>query len=634
MCGIAGFVETSSLEDRSAAGPEARLKRMLRGLEHRGPDDWGMAFFGFRRESSVEDERVRWLPTHKGRVALGHRRLSILDLSPAGRQPMTSSDGSATITFNGEIYNYVELREELAPQVKYVTQTDTEVLLQAYRRWGVEMLPRLDGMYSFALWDAAAGRLLCARDPLAIKPFYYVWENGLFMFASEPCAVLAGLGRAGRVDNCRLAEFIILGLSDHDEGTCFQEVKQLRGGCWLEVSPTRGPGEPQSFWWPPAPNSGVEAGTVATEVRAEIDAAIRRQLRADVPVGTCLSGGLDSGSIVTTVGELLDGSASRFTALTLFNEGFEGDEARMAALSAQRAGVRWLKVETSFDRLAGDLQRMVQAMGEPFTTLSMFGQYKVMEKAREQSLKVMLDGQGGDEVFLGYPRVALRVLKEYLGHGDLRGMLREWVGFNRNAARPLHQTLLANLYFGTSKLVRWRMGHRLRSVVNRSLFDHVREEVAADFFSNKPVHELQVGELTRYVLPRLLRYEDRNSMAFSVEARVPLLAVPLVDRVLPLPLEWKVRNGWTKYALRMAMSDRLPAEVCWHRRKRGFEVPQRRWVEVVRPQLKKWLLDLPADCPINGHALLALVDAGMGDEHWLWRCISVALWVRFCGVRI
>jgi asparagine synthase (glutamine-hydrolysing) len=295
--------------------------------------------------------------------------------------------------------------------------------------------------------------------------------------------------------------------------------------------------------------------------------------------------------------------------------------------------VRWEKVEAGEEELCGDLERVIGVMGEPFGGLSVLGQYEVMRQARERGLKVMLDGQGGDEVFLGYPRIAQRVIEEQLKRGDVPSALREWRALSRNAALPLCSAILGNVFFGSARLARWRNSRRIQGLVSHSLLEQVRPEVADDLYSRRSVHDLQMRDLTRYCLPLLLRYEDRNSMAFGLEARVPMLAVGLVESVLRLPTHWKVRDGWTKYALRMAMKDRLPQEILWQRRKRGFEVPQRRWVERARPQIAAWLADLPENCPINPAEALARIDAGRGGAQWLWRCLSVALWMRFSGVR-
>ena len=427
MCGVAGFIEWTTADGPGGQQPRLRLDRMLGAVRHRGPDDWGMTFFGLPADCREnEREHVRLRKSEAVGLALGHRRLSVLDLSHRGRQPMETADGSLTITFNGEIYNYIELKEEMAlAGAAFHTGTDTEVLLEAYRRWGVAMLGRLDGMFAFAIWDARVGKLICARDPFGIKPFYYGRDSRRFVFASEPRAVLAGLGTKGHIDVSRVAEFLVLGLADHDSGTSFREVSQLPGGHWLEVDAASGVSEPRPFWR--APDDMITDGEdAAARVREQIDLAVHRQLRADVPVGSCLSGGLDSGSVVATVGRLLGGRTAGFTTFTIANPGFEHDEAERARAMAKWAGMRWIGVEPDIESLGTDLERLVRIQGEPFGSLSICAQYKVMQCARRHGMTVMLDGQGGDEVFIGYHRIAIRVIGEYLRCGRIGPALHEW----------------------------------------------------------------------------------------------------------------------------------------------------------------------------------------------------------------
>lgn len=633
MCGIAGLIDRRGAN--SALGPKVRdrLAVMLRAIKHRGPDDWGMAFFGFQPEILVGDDgHIKWMESVDVHLALGHQRLSIFDLSANGRQPMLSADGAYCITFNGEIYNYVELRHELGRNVEFRTRTDTEVLLEAYRRWGIGMLERLDGMFAFALWDMRAKKLLCARDPMGIKPFYFATQNGVFFFASEPRAILAGLGVSGTVDRARVAEFLVLGVSDHDEGTSYQEVRQLQGGHFLEVDAAGFVSDSRPFWNPPN-SARREVLDVPRLVREQIKVAVQRQLRSDVPVGSCLSGGLDSGTIVANVGETLGSDASRFKALTLTSKNFEGDESELARATARRANVSWEQVEPDEEGMSGDIWHMIQGMDEPFPSLSMLGQRKVMRRAHDLGIKVMLDGQGGDEVFLGYPRVAMRVVGEHLSNGRISSGLRELGRLRQNASQPIGNIFLSNIFFASPSLVHWRNKKRIAGLVEQDFLEEARLEVAEKMYNDQQsVFDLQVGELTHFCLPQLLRFEDRNSMAFGVEARVPLLSVDLVELALGLPLDWKIRDGWTKYALRVAMKDVLPDEVVWCRYKRAFEVPQKRWVEAARPRINRWMADLRRYCPIKAPQLLASVDAGRSGEQWFWRCLSVALWLRFSGV--
>lgn len=632
MCGIAGLIESQRNVD--PAGLRLRVSAMMHRIRHRGPDDWGMALFnGAGDVKAPADERVLVRRTSGATVMLGHQRLSILDLSAAGRQPMQSTGGDVWLTFNGEIYNYVELRRELA-DYEYRSGSDTEVILAAYRRWGVAMLERFDGMFAFALWDAAKQLLVCARDPLGIKPFYYAIADGLFVFASETNAVLAGLGRRGTVDRERVADFLVLGITDHDEGTCYADVKQLRGGDALLLDTSSAVPAPRfvTYWQAPTAVAAQRAN-VAGELYDELRGAVMRQLRADVPVGGCLSGGLDSGAIAATVGDVLGDARGAYAALTLTNAGFEGDESRLAAATASRAGLAWHPVEVSAAQVLAGMRAMIERFDQPFSSLSMFGQYSVFRRARDLGLKVMLDGQGGDEIFLGYERVAQRSVVQWVRDGRPLHAASELLALRRHASIPIRSALAANAVYARPSILAARNQRRMRPLVSDGLAAEFRAEHADAMYSmSGGIFALQRQELVRYSLPRLLRFEDRNSMAFGIEARVPLLARNLVEFALRLPLDSRVHHGWTKYALRQAVSGRLPDEVAWNPIKRGFEVPQQKWVEALKPWLTETLSGVPAHFPLRTDALLAAVDRGEGGSHHIWRGLSVALWARLNDV--
>lgn len=635
MCGIAGLIETSG-----AVAPgvlSERLRSMMSLVEHRGPDDWGMTIFAPNADSArlADDERVS-VAANESTALLGHRRLSIIDLSTDARQPMRSHDGRYWLIFNGEIYNYIELRNELEGTYPFRTHSDTEVILAAYERWGMDMLDRFDGMFAIVIFDARQRTLFCARDPLGIKPFYYAFEDGVFSFASETRAVLAGLGTRGRLDRTRTAEFLVLGVTDHDDGTCFEQVKQLPGGHALLLDAKPG-AAPRIFqYWQPPLHIADSNGATPRNVYADVRNAVRWQLRSDVPVGSCLSGGLDSGAIAAAVGDILEPDArQRYSVLTLTNAGFEGDESRLASTTARHAGLSWVPVQVKPDEMIDDLQRMVAAHDQPFYTLSMFGQYCVMKRAHELGLKVMLDGQGGDEIFLGYERVAQRSVVQWARAGRIGHALSEWRNLQRNASVPMTSLVLANLAYAWPSAFQKRNRARMLPLADASLLDDVRPEIAEDMygFRGDGIFGLQIRELLKYSLPKLLRFEDRNSMAFGVEARVPLLAKNVVTRALQLPLEWRVNGGWTKYALRKAVDPHLPPEIVWNRKKRGFEVPQRQWVEAIRPWLAAQLADLGKDAPIDVDGAFAMIDRGEGGQPYLWRAISVALWLRMNDVK-
>ena len=542
MCGIAGVVELDG-------GPAdtALLERMGALLAHRGPDASGTVV--------------------EGATALVHRRLAIIDLSDEGCQPMTSADGATTIVYNGEIFNYLELREELrAAGHEFRTETDTEVVLAAYNEWGRECLARFNGMWAFAIMDRRRNELFLARDRLGVKPLYYALAGDRFLFASECKALLADPAVGLSPAEPALAAFLAWGILDHSALTMFEGVLQLPPGHWMAIG-KRGVEGPVR-WWEIAVNPAVtsppaiERDTPA-RLRALLTDAVRLRLRADVPVGTCLSGGIDSSTIVALIARLLAtehpesvGEQQRTFSAVYADPRF--DERRFMEVAAVSAGVVGAYVEPSPDRLRADLLDLVWAQDEPFGSLSIYAQYCVMRRAAE-SVTVVLDGQGADEQLAGYLAYQGTYLSTLARRGrsvrfveEALGTLRHHRGFFANAIRQL--------------------------VVRRGRRGLLRVDAP-------PVHRY-AGDLDRVLLqettvtnlPALLHYEDRNSMHFSIEARVPFLDYRVVEYLASLPLDQKLRRGVTKYALRRAIKGLVPEAIRCRMDKMGFVTPEEVWM--------------------------------------------------------
>lgn len=632
MCGIAGFVEFKR-DSLTKGNPYGLLNSMLNTIDHRGPDDFGMSFFGYKGLDNIpSSEGITKYSDLILNAALGHKRLSIIDLSVQGRQPMKDNSGNLEIIFNGEIYNYIELKEGLGGRYSFRTNTDTEVLLALYSFYGVDMFSMLDGMYSFAILDNHKKKLLCARDAMGIKPFYYSLSSEYFVFGSEPKTVLAGLQSSGTIDMSRVSEFLLTAVSDHDDGTSYNEVKQLKSGYFLELSLDGSNSDFQKYW--SFEYHPVEANDIPSQLHDRLMNSVMRQFRADVSVGTSLSGGIDSGTIVTLAGDILGKDSENYNTFTFSFHGFENDESEYARLIAGNAGMNWHPVIPDMNTLRIDLEKMMYGIGEPFTTLSMFAQYKVMESANNKGIKVMLDGQGGDEVYLGYPRLAQRVMKEYLLKGKLSGFFREWLGFKKNASVSYIRSFLGNFFFTSPSTLLNVNKKRLRNYVSLDLLNSYRKDFLDDLSLSGNIIDDQINELKKFILPKLLKYADRNSMAFSVESRVPHLSVPLAEYALNLPLNWKVRDGWTKYSVRKAMNGKMPNEVLWSKKKLGFDIPQKYWVETLRDDLKKWLTETDLSRLINVDKIIQAIDFGHADKSYLWRVISIGCWIKFMGVKI
>lgn len=630
MCGIAGHINFKT----SREGKGIRVvKTMLESLVHRGPDDWGMISSESAHSENPDKYYFLDLPDLP-EITIGHRRLSILDLSEAGRQPMKDPDHSLFISFNGEIYNYIEVRKELSGKYKFNTQTDTEVLLKAWTEWGPEMLKKLDGMFSFVILDLEKKILFAARDPMGIKPFYYNYSpNGNFSFASEPSALLKGMGTSGTLNQKQTSDFLVLGVMEHNEGTFFNEVVQLKGGNFLQLDLLDAKLSVEKYWHPPA-LANFE-GKDPVELYKEIaKTTITRQLRSDVPLGSSLSGGIDSSTIVTIAGKILGEGVSEYKALTFSFPGFKNDEAVNAKSVADHTGMQWQSVIPETGSLAADLEKMTINMGEPYSTLSMFAQYKVMQAAKDLGITVMLDGQGGDEIYLGYPRMVQNAMLHYLKKGKLGKFLKEWKGMSDNLSVPMYRSLLSSFYFNSKNLAINRRKARLKGLVNPTLLEAYDDQVAIDIYSAKNVFQKQEDELLKYTLPRLLRFADRNSMAFGVEQRVPHLGQPIVDFALSLPLEWRVHNGWSKYIVRKAMSGSVPDHILWDKVKRGFDIPQTYWVDQLSVNLIEWIGAIPNESPINKDNLIKAIKSPERGSHYLWNVISLALFIHFSKVNI
>ena len=630
MCGIAGVIGRQG-QDLDYAGI---VEAMLDLLRHRGPDGVGIAVFGPDAVLARASDRASGHQASPGVAAgLGHRRLAIIDLTPEAGQPMFSADGSLALVFNGEIYNYIELREELRERWAFRTNSDSEVLLAAYRVWGDALLGRLDGMFAFAILDLGRNRLFCARDQFGIKPFYFGIDDGALAFASEPRAVLAALRTKGHVDLPHLAEFLVLATSDYDEGTFYREVKQLRPGHCMEVDLVSGKVSSSRYWIPPEVTY-VSDKAVIPEVWRLLERGIARQLRSDVPVGASLSGGLDSSVVVNLAARLLGHNANQFRAFTSIAEGHSEDESGLAARSAALAGVQWCPVRPVGEAVAKDLTGMVWSMDEPFTSLAMFAHYQVMRAAANSGIKVMLDGQGSDEVFVGYPRVAQSLVWEKIKGLEWYSAGRDLFLLRRNAAITFREGILGGAYRGLTWVRTFRAAHNMRPMLRANLLSEARYEVVQDATTSSGLVDLQLKELTRYVLPRLLRYEDRNSMAFSIEARVPLLSIDLAQFALSLPVRWRVRDGWTKFALRSAAANWIPPGVLNAKGKKGFPVPQAEWVRLLGPTINEFLSEHGVSEVLDVEAVRRGMETDAVGSHWFWRCLSAGMWIAGSKVAI
>jgi len=593
MCGILGLVRLDGKPvDRSQFVSAARL------LAHRGPDDEGYLFVetatgeyaiagNTDTPQSIYESRFSYSP--KGTVAqvlerpynlaLANRRLAVIDLSPAGHQPLCNEDGTLWIIHNGEVYNFEELRRDLERLGhRFVSHTDSEVILHSYEEWGADCVRRFNGMWAFSIWNSRRRELFCSRDRLGVKPFHYVSRAGLFAFASEIKPLLA-LGASPEPNASLIQDFLLWGLLDHTEESFFSEVRKLPAASNLVVGET-GRLTTERYWnlsvsdSYPSERSDEEYAEEFGELFTD---AVRLRLRSDVPIGSCLSGGLDSSSIVCTVNRLLEpaqaGQASpRQRTFSACYADPRFDERPFIDAVIERTGAEKTLIFPSPEGFASELDRILWHQEEPFGGTSIYAQWKVLAAARKTGTIVLLDGQGSDEQLAGYRKFYLFYLM-YLAR-------------KRRCVHLLDEAmhlLLSPAILGTLNLRKgWRYFRVWDRVLGASDLLRARPSEAlparpAELGYAGSLGERMRADLLSFSLPVLLRYEDRNAGAHAVEPRLPFLDVRLVEKVASLPLSQKLQHGWTKFVLRNALKGTLPEAVRRRKSKLGFATPEEAW---------------------------------------------------------
>lgn len=625
MCGIAGILNL----DHAPVDP-ARIARMNVAQTHRGPDGEGV-----------------WMGEG---VGLGHRRLTIIDLSREAAQPMPSDEGRYVITYNGEVYNYRELRAELEAQgVVFRTASDTEVVLRAYEAWGADALRRFNGMWGLAIWDSVDRVLFCARDRFGVKPFYYAFDGRSFVFASEMKAILSVLADANRPHPGYLQTFVATGLFGDTDETFFESVRALPPAHMLVIK--GGHIDVRRYWQmePKAWRTRRPDGTPAEVFRELFTRAVRLRLRSDVPVGTCLSGGLDSSSIAAVAASLRDTSLCTFSSIY---DDADCDE-RAFIEQMQRAfplEPHW--VHPNGADLPNVIDDMIEHQEIPAAAPGIFSQWNVMQTA-QGNVKVLLDGQGGDELLGGYFPYFAPYLRAVAGGARQRGLFttrdrlrREYAeikaltgqDYERGLSRLLRRATWAWLTGPSRRRVRpWRMPAEpsIHPDFAALAVEQPAHRENSPHWYDDPLNQDLADSLLRTSIPGLLHYEDRSSMAFSIEARTPFLDVDLVEYVMALPFEEKIKGCTTKVLLRDAMTGILPDGVRLRRDKKGYPTPLGRWL---RGDLREFARDLLLSEESRRRKVLrpGVVERhlrehleGGVDHSWLiWRWMTLEVWFR------
>ncbi|WP_374584647.1 asparagine synthase (glutamine-hydrolyzing) [Pseudoduganella sp.] len=562
MCGL---VAVLNLDGRPAELP--LLKRMTDLIRHRGPDDDG--FYT------------------AGPLGFGFRRLSVLDLSPAGHQPMTLAEAGLTIVFNGEIYNYLELRAELeALGHRFHSTGDTEVLLHAYQQWGHACLPRLNGMWAFLVHDRRTGQVFGARDRFGIKPLYRYQDKQHIMFASEIKAIRDS-GRYHGGTNWEIAaNFLVRGALDNSNASFYQGIASVGAGCAFEL------GQDGSYrewtYWSVEQVAARTVADPAAEYAELFEDAVRLHMRSDVPVAVHLSGGLDSSAILCAAARVRQAAGARDPLLSFCFQDRDFDEHQYIEANLAQTGSQMELLQTSPRQLWDDLPRVLWHQDEPVHTFTACVSYQLMRQTAARGVKVVLNGQGADETAAGYPSFVSNYWHSLLRAGQ---PLRMWSEIRAHAqwhggdpAARLRDQLALGARSALALLPPYRYMAEQRA----------RQRVAAspwlqDEFSRHATPRVVTGQdqrlpaalvdaMRRAPLPVFLRVEDRNSSAHSLEGRLPFLDYRLVELLFQLPDHWRMRGYWNKYVQREGMRGRIPELVRTRVDKMGFPVPTRRWL--------------------------------------------------------
>lgn len=591
MCGIAGLFDSQGRADLG------RLHNMGQQLRHRGPDDEGMVLidprggqaFTHGGADTPADVFRSGLPYAPGQargdqsgavhsLGLVHRRLAIVDLKPSGHQPMSDAEGRYWIVYNGEVYNHIELREELsALGERFVSTSDTEVLLAAYKRWGAGCLARFNGMFALAIWDAERRQLFCARDRLGIKPFYYQFDGRTLAFASEPKALVLTQPHRLSAHLPAIRDLLALDWVDHGSRTFFEGLWQLPAGHFLTMGAD---GLAVKQWW--TLDSGRHAGGTPAEHAEEFAAlftdSVKLRLRADVEVGSCLSGGLDSSAVVTTAGKLANRGLHAFSCA--YDEGPAFDERPWIRAAVEASGATSHVVVPDGSDFWKVFDTLSLSQDEPTAGPGVYSQWKVMQLASGEQLKVLLDGQGGDETLAGYFRYLPTRLRDHIAQGEwgafasLWGSVSDRLGFATTLLHTFEPWLPAPLVHA----LRNRYGQGKDRVLGPALRGLASEAPHAHASSRSDLWDQLAFDTLHRQLPSLLRYEDRNSMAFAIETRLPFLDYRLVEFAFSLPDAEKLDGVTTKAIARRALGDRVPRSVLDRRDKMGFETPTDLWL--------------------------------------------------------
>ncbi|MBR8842457.1 asparagine synthase (glutamine-hydrolyzing) [Pseudoalteromonas sp. JC3] len=629
MCGIFTAINNDK--------KELDIIKLLNSINHRGPDDFGWASW---QDSSAEFSKEEKLPS--GEVIQGHARLSILDLSPLGWQPMRSACGNYSLCYNGEVYNYIELREELEQEgVSFVSNSDSEVILYALIKWGENAISRFRGMFAFTFYDSVNKELLVVRDFFGIKPLYYAQVNNNIYFASEVEQLNLLEDVENTIDSQMVYEYMLSGATDHSTDTMYSSIKQFPSAHYAKIKVGEVVKiEPIRYWDIDLSNKITPTfENAVSKVRELFLDSVRLHMRSDVPIGAALSGGIDSSAIVCAIRHLYPEQEIHSFSFIADNDNLS--EEKWIDIVNSHVNAKAHKIRVKREELVQDLDDLVRTQGEPFGSTSIYAQYRVFKEAKDKGITVMLDGQGADEMLAGYIFFQASLLAGLIRQGKLlkaRRFYRSCIENTSSTSNYLIQTTVRELLpvslaqklkkvFIPSKRLPWLSESWM---LENGVSDANKFKRKVD--KKHPVNAHLKSNLTELGLPHLLRYEDRDSMRWSIESRVPFLHVELVEYLYSLPEEYLLNEeGTSKYVFREAMRGIVPDEILDRKDKIGFATPERDWLT----KMESWVndkLDKAESLPMFNSSELKqewekVLSGEIKFDFRCWRWLNLITWL-------
>lgn len=589
MCGISLLVRLRGHENL-----HEEIKVLNEQIIHRGPDDEGVYI--------------------NKNVALGHRRLSIIDLSQGGHQPMIRENH--VIIFNGEIYNYLEIKSFLVKKgYPFRSNSDTEVILAAYEHWGQECVNHFNGMWSFIIYDRIKNIIFGSRDRYGIKPFYYFTDGECFVGASEIKQIVR-YKNLNQANEKILKDFLVFDYLEHSNETFFSGVYKLPPSHNIVIDCNTLKFDITKYYDLRSTLSNRETPSTIEEYLDALRASVKLRLRSDVKVGTCLSGGMDSSIIAAIAAPIFFAeSGTKFSSITSDTVDEIYSEWEFANAVVNKSNLDSIVVKPSVSDIQKCFDELTDVQEEPFSSPSIIMQHFVMQAAKANGLKVLLDGQGGDETLLGYERYYVNYLREI----PFLKSMSAFFQISRNSKLSIPQLLSYNLYFRD-----WRV----RKYSTKKRFSFLHPNISIDYgmlkdsSNHSSILDLQIKELTKYQLPRLLRYEDKNSMFASIETRLPFLDYKVVEHAVNLNVNHKIKNGWSKWPLRKMGQEILPEKVVWRKNKLGFPAP----TESIFSDRRLFHDTIKNSQLLNQYINFKKLNIDTLDNNILWRMFSIAQW--------